>query len=301
MKIKKIIGLSAISLCIIVLIIFVIQGVHNTNINNNTDINKSGNEFQRSKEFQSETAGPKQQNTDANTSKTNYKNALIIFTFDDGNQSDYTLAYPILKKYGINGTSYINANNADHHVKHKLSWDEIKKMYAAGWDFEDHTYSHINLTKSAPEQIRESLEKTNEAFIRNGLKIPEAFAYPYGKFDQKSIDIIKKYRKQARLAFYTDNFVDLRKTDPYQITSVSADMQTEKRLKGKEKLVDKACLEKAIIVFRVHCIYRNKLNDMGNEVVQTNSKVFAKLVDYCVKKDCSFTTMDGLIKMSSNI
>ncbi|MEN6471460.1 MAG: polysaccharide deacetylase family protein [Clostridiaceae bacterium] len=223
----------------------------------------------------------------------NLNSALIIFTFDDGNESDYVLAYSILKKYGIKGTSYISPYYSDHQVKHKLSWNQIKEMAADGWDFEDHTYSHINMAKSAPEQIRQSMEQVNKAFTANGLKIPVALAYPYGKFVRETIDIVKEYRAQARLAYYADDFVDLSNVDLYRIPCVSADMRTEERLKEKERLVDKACSENGIIVFRVHCLYRNEVDDMGKEVVQTSSKLFEKLVSHCVKKGCAFTTMNN--------
>ena len=171
-------------------------------------------------------------------------------------------------------------------------------MYASGWDFGDHTYAHINLRRAKPDQIRLSMEMVNEAFKHNGLAIPKVLAYPYGSFDQDAVDVVKQYREQARLAFYQDDFVDLKNTDPYKIPSVSADMRSKKRLEGKEKLVDKACEENGVIVFRVHCMYAEKVNDMGKEVVQTSSKLFEQLVEYCVKKGCAFTTMDGLLKMS---
>ena len=138
------------------------------------------------------------------------------------------LAYPVLRKYGIAGTSYINPYDADHHVKHKLSWDEIREMAASGWDFGDHTYSHMNLIKSGPDKIRKSMEAVDEAFIKNGLTAPDALAYPYGYFDEEAVGIVKQYRRQARLAYYEDKFVDLQNGDPYAIPSVSADMQTEK-------------------------------------------------------------------------
>jgi len=227
------------------------------------------------------------------------EHAVIAFTFDDGDVSDYLLAYPILQKYGIKGTSYINPYNPDHNVKKKLSWDQIKQMYAYGWDFGDHTYTHMDMTKSTPDQIKQSVEKVNTAFTKNGLKIPQVFAYPYGKLNTAAIDAIKQYRKQARLAFYRSDFVNLNNVDPYEIPCVSADMQTEKRLEGKEKLVDKAVSQHAVIVFRVHCMYVDKIGDTGAWPVQTSSKLFAKLVDYCVKKGCTFVTMDGLMKLYS--
>ena len=76
--------------------------------------------------------------------KVNYKlpeNSILV-TFDDGYKNNYTLAYPILKKYNIKATIFLNTryvgNNADY-----LSWENIKEMYESGLvDFQMHTHSH---------------------------------------------------------------------------------------------------------------------------------------------------------------
>lgn len=228
---------------------------------------------------------------------TTLDHALIIFTFDDGNESDYLIAYPIMQKYGIAGTSFINPYNPDHNVSSKLSWAEIDLMYAAGWDFEDHTYTHTALAGSTAGEIRLSAEMVNNSFLRNGLRVPDTLAYPYGNYDQAVIDVIKQYRKQARLALYADDFADLKNIKPYEIPSVSADMQTETSLLETEQLVDKACAQRAVVIFMFHCLYNNEKNDMGSQPVQTSSALFARLVDYCVNKGCEFTTMKGLLEL----
>lgn len=223
--------------------------------------------------------------------------ALVIITFDDANESDYAVAYPILKKYGIKGTSFINPYFPDNHIQHKLSWNEIKQMAADGWEFGDHTYAHIALGSATEDQIKRSMALVNNAFLRNGLDIPETIAYPYGDLSQQVIDIVKPYRKQGRLAAVEDDIVNLNKIDPYQIQCVSADIQTLSALKSKELLVDKACDEKTVIVLRAHCLFRNQLNDMGNQPVQANAMLFEQLVKYCVNKGCTFTTMDGFLSL----
>jgi peptidoglycan/xylan/chitin deacetylase (PgdA/CDA1 family) len=225
--------------------------------------------------------------------------AVIAFTFDDGYQSDYDLAYPILKRYGINGTSYIIGKYPDGNIPDTLTWDEIRKMHANGWDFGCHTYAHIRLTTMTPDEIRQSMEMENASFQRNGLPIPDIHAFPYGAYNQQVIDVIKEYRKQMRKAYYEEKFVDLNHVNPYEIDSISVDMHTAHLLEAKEKLVDKACAEDAVIVFRVHCMYKENRNDMGKWPVQTDSRLFAKLVDYCVSKGCRFITMDQLEQMYS--
>ncbi len=225
------------------------------------------------------------------------ESAMIAFTFDDGCFSDYELAYPILKEYGIRGTSYIAPGYQDEGKPFVMEWDQIREMAAYGWVLGCHTYAHSDLTTMTQGEIAQSMEMVDEAFLREGLCVPAVHAYPYGRYDENVIGAIIPYRAQARKAFYETNFVDLDAVDPYEIDCISADMRTEERLREKEALVDKACEEDAAIVFRCHCLYRNEVDDMGEWVVQTDSALFKKLVAYCAEKGCRFVTMAKLIGM----
>jgi peptidoglycan/xylan/chitin deacetylase (PgdA/CDA1 family) len=225
--------------------------------------------------------------------------AVIIFTFDDGPESDYLLAYPILKEYGIKGTSYIVTSFTDESLTGKLTWDQIKEMSAYGWAFGDHTVEHRRLTEMSDDEIKESMEAVNRSFTDQGFALPAIMAYPYGAYDQRVIAGIAPYRAQARLAEYEKKFVDLDTVSSYAIDSISADMRKNSQLEKVEKLVDKACEENAVIVFRVHTLYREEPYDtvpinkkiLSGCAPQTDSKLFEQLVKYCVDKGCAFMTM----------
>ncbi len=233
----------------------------------------------------------------AEVAQQNQTGAIIAFTFDDGYLSDYEIAYPILKKYGIRGTSYIIPEYQDSGRKFALTWEQVKEMAQYGWVFGCHTYAHTDLKKMTPEEIAKSMEAVDAAFEKQGLEKPVIHAFPFGSYNQQAIDAMKPYRVQMRKAFYEEKFVDLNSLNPYEIDSCSADMRSEKRLKEHEALVDKACEKNAILVFRCHCLYRSEVNDMGEWPVQTDSKLFEQLVTYCVQKGCRFITMTELKKM----
>ncbi len=229
--------------------------------------------------------------------------AVIIFTFDDGPLSDYLLAYPILKEYDIKGTSYIITKFTDAETAGKLNWEQIKEMAEYGWVFGAHTRRHNNLTRLSGKKIKEDCEAVGESFTAQGFAVPEIMAYPYGSYNKKVIEAIKPYYKQARLAYYRTDFVNV-SGDPYKIACISADMRTNSSLKKLEKLVDKACEKGAIIVFRAHTLYKDKPYDtvkrnthiLSGCAPQTDSKLFNKLVQYCVDKGCGFMTMTELME-----
>lgn len=101
----------------------------------------------------------------------------IVITFDDGDESVYTQAYPIMREFGFVGVNYLVVNyvGAPNH----MTVDQLKKLAAAGWEAGSHSITHADLTKSNNTewevvQSRLQLEKLL------GAKV-ETIAYPYGK------------------------------------------------------------------------------------------------------------------------
>jgi peptidoglycan/xylan/chitin deacetylase (PgdA/CDA1 family) len=54
--------------------------------------------------------------------------AIVVISFDDANESDYLVVYPLFKARGLKGTSYIVTSVIDE--QDQLSWTEIAKMSA---------------------------------------------------------------------------------------------------------------------------------------------------------------------------
>lgn len=71
----------------------------------------------------------------------------VLLTFDDGYESFYRDAYPILRKHGAPATSFLivgTVGNPRHAGIAKLNWDQVKEMKRNGISFYSHSYdSHL--------------------------------------------------------------------------------------------------------------------------------------------------------------
>jgi len=67
----------------------------------------------------------------------------IVFTFDDGFDTDYYTVLPMFAERALLGTSYINTGKLGE--EDMLTWDQVKEMIDIGWDIQCHSHTHPNL------------------------------------------------------------------------------------------------------------------------------------------------------------
>ena len=128
----------------------------------------------------------------------NIPDPCIVITCDDGWEGVYTTAYPIFKEYGYPFSFYIYKNYIGGSGR-SLSIDEIKEMMANGGEIGSHSVSHADLTKRKAEGydlwLQEELVGSLE-FLRQTFgvdKVLPVFAYPYGKYNTKILELAKGY------------------------------------------------------------------------------------------------------------
>lgn len=137
----------------------------------------------------------------------------LAVTFDDGFRSVIEHAFPILERHGVPGTLFVPTDHVGRdepmawptidqwlggpheHELAGLSWDEIGRLAAAGWEIGSHTRTHPHLTGIGPAELREELEGSRAIVeARLGVRCT-SIAYPYGESDQR-------VRRAARRAGY---------------------------------------------------------------------------------------------------
>jgi len=139
----------------------------------------------------------------ANAKKNNF-----IITFDDGYEDNLINALPILQKFNYTATLFVISNKLgqfnDWDINHSqfkkkklMDINDIKKWLLAGCEIGSHSTNHLNLTNlndfELKHEILDSKHYLEETFNQNIV----LFSYPYGKVNQSSYDMVKKYYKFA--------------------------------------------------------------------------------------------------------
>ena len=108
----------------------------------------------------------------------------IILTFDDGSETIYTNALPIMQKYDFTGTAYIVYNYVG--TQNYMNPDQIRGLYASGWEIGSHSLSHADLTEHSDRQMDEIVESRRKLQSLLGVPIL-SFSYPFGAYDEDSV------------------------------------------------------------------------------------------------------------------
>lgn len=117
----------------------------------------------------------------------------VVITIDDGWKSLKTVAAPILKRHGFRATLFVNSDLISKPTKNSLSWEDIRELVAAGvLDVQSHSVSHADLTKVSEAQLEQELAESKRLIEqKTGAKV-RYFAYPYGTFNERVIEAIKR-------------------------------------------------------------------------------------------------------------
>jgi peptidoglycan/xylan/chitin deacetylase (PgdA/CDA1 family) len=113
----------------------------------------------------------------------------IVISFDDGWETDYSVAFPILRRFGLVGTFYVYSNSIDRNQF--LKWSEIDEMVHAGMEFGSHTLSHPHLKTLPTDAAKKEIVESKLALEKHLGRPITAFAYPFGEYNSQVTELVK--------------------------------------------------------------------------------------------------------------
>jgi peptidoglycan/xylan/chitin deacetylase (PgdA/CDA1 family) len=125
---------------------------------------------------------------------------VVILNFDDGRQTQFTQAKPILDKYGYKATFYVVCKYPDNKNGY-MNWTELETLHREGHDIGSHTNNHADLNHASKNSLEYQIGKSKECFQQHGINTT-SFAYPFdrGSDNKTVIKIVSKYYDLARTA-----------------------------------------------------------------------------------------------------
>ena len=118
----------------------------------------------------------------------------VIITLDDGYADNYTNAYPILKKYGLQATIFVISGLIG--TAGYLTREEMKEMTDIV-SFQGHTTLHENLTRLRPKELLKALIVPRVKISAITGKPVYVFAYPTGYYNDTVKNAVSEHYDYA--------------------------------------------------------------------------------------------------------
>ena len=105
---------------------------------------------------------------------------LVVITFDDGCASHATIAAPLLKKHGFNGTFYVSDAYLFRERKDwYMTWRQIKGMSDEGFEIGNHTRGHGQLSLTDVGGMQAYVWTLEDEMIANRIPRSTTFCWPF--------------------------------------------------------------------------------------------------------------------------
>ena len=105
-------------------------------------------------------------------------------TFDDGEQSQFHNAAPLLAVHGFKATYFVTPGLIGTAAKF-LGWDDFRALQAAGHSVQSHGWSHKFLTFCSEAELAHELRASKQSLEDNLGSAVEELSVPGGRWDRR--------------------------------------------------------------------------------------------------------------------
>ncbi len=116
----------------------------------------------------------------------------IVLTFDDGYADAYTVAFPLLQKYGFKGTFFVIAYVVEGGVPGYLTWEQAREMAEAGMSIQSHSLDHVDLRERSADYLKQQVELSRDLIEARVGQPVRFFCYPAGRYDEAVIRALEQ-------------------------------------------------------------------------------------------------------------
>lgn len=138
---------------------------------------------------------------------------VAILTFDDAFRSFHRLALPALLRRSMRATVFVPVGEiggtnrwdaaAGYPRREVMSESELREIADAGMEIGSHGWTHRSLPECSEREIEEELVRSRER-LRDLGHHAEFFAYPFGHYSERCIDLVKAAGYRAAASIFSD-------------------------------------------------------------------------------------------------
>lgn len=109
----------------------------------------------------------------------------VVLSFDDGYQSQYENALPLMEKLGWPGVLNLKALESD------IYDSQVEEMVAAGWEIASHSATHPDLPSLSDSQLEDEMVRSRRILETQFDTPVNNFCYPAGSYDDRVITAVR--------------------------------------------------------------------------------------------------------------
>lgn len=214
---------------------------------------------------------------------------LVVFTFDDGCASHATVAAPILKKHGFNGTFYVSDAYLFRERKDwYMTWRQIRTMSEQGFEIGNHTRGHGQLSMTDVGGCQAYVWTLEDEMMANRIPRPTTFCWPFYDSNPKFFPLLKSWGYTFARGGYGRTY-DPTQDNPFDVPSFAAGGAGQ-TLEGMISAVQQATGGK-VVVMTFH-----GTPDMEHAGVGIDPDLFEDLVEYLKANEYKVIAMRDLVE-----
>jgi peptidoglycan/xylan/chitin deacetylase (PgdA/CDA1 family) len=230
-----------------------------------------------------------------NVSSAAASHGVISLTFDDGWQSQYSNAFPLLQARGMVGTFYVITNyiGTGQTGTTYMTFSELQTLQNAGNEIGSHSVSHVDFTSLSDSQIVYECSQSKATLQAYGLTVNN-FAYPYGSYNAQTDSLVSQYYQTARNVYCSGYVLPLPYTQ-FDLDANQGDAGDPGVLTTLEAIVDKVYSTNEWAVIFFHQVLPN----VPNTADVINTQTFTSFLDYINSKGVPTLTVNQVLNLVS--
>ncbi|MFA6094847.1 MAG: polysaccharide deacetylase family protein [Candidatus Paceibacterota bacterium] len=201
-----------------------------------------------------------------------FSEGMVSFNFDDGLESVYQNAIPILNAAGIKSTQYVITEALN--MSGYWTTEQLGEIADAGHEIGVHTRTHPYLTQLDSAELLSEIDGSKADLVRFGYN-PTTFSYPYGDFNNMIVEEVEnagfKGARSVHSGFNNKN------TDPFSLNDQHVEAHTS--IEQIKSWIDQAILTKSWLILELHDI------DHSGVLYSTTPEILQQIVDYVRQKN----------------